>query len=282
MLKGITRQNGFTLIELLVVIAIIGILASIILIGYEGYTDKARLANVLQWAGSLSHLLGFNAVGVWTFDNISGATVYDDSGLGNNGTIVGGAVQVDGIIGKALQFDGVDDYVNLGAFAISGVPTGTFAAWVYGGAGETDGMIIDNRQFYIKWASGNIRLDILTTGGWAQGTGGVNLVLSLKNEKWYHLVVAKEQNMDIINVYIDGKLRLNFCDVCNPLGNCQCKAGNLSYSGTPHTLARYYSGGTYFKGRLDDVRIFKEAFIQAQVQQLYAEGLKTHQTIAKQ
>jgi len=41
-------QKGFTVLELLVVIAIIGILSSVILVSYNGYTDKARTAKTLQ------------------------------------------------------------------------------------------------------------------------------------------------------------------------------------------------------------------------------------------
>ena len=129
-------QKGFTLLELLVVIAIIGILSSIVLVSYNGYTAKARIARTLQWAGSINHSLGDRAVGVWTFDNISGSAVYDDSGLGNNGTINKGGNGtgcdiVDGVVGRAMSFDGVDDYVQLpSAVAPNGWSEITLSLWV--------------------------------------------------------------------------------------------------------------------------------------------------------
>jgi len=49
-------------------------------------------------------------VGYWKFDEGVGGTASDSSGNGNTGT-VGGAQWVDGVQGKALRFDGVDDYV---------------------------------------------------------------------------------------------------------------------------------------------------------------------------
>ena len=54
-------------------------------------------------------------VGYWSFDGqyIEEATSTDQSGEGNDGTIVGATPQA-GIIGQALSFDGVDDYVNMG------------------------------------------------------------------------------------------------------------------------------------------------------------------------
>ena len=47
-------------------------------------------------------------------------------------------------------------------------------------------------------------------------------------------------------------------------------------------LGRYYVNSSYvFNGILDDLRIYKQAYTQAQVEQLYAEGLSEHQNLAK-
>ena len=47
-------------------------------------------------------------VGYWKFDG----NASDSSGLGNNGTLVGGPTFTTGKIGQALSFDGVDDFVQ--------------------------------------------------------------------------------------------------------------------------------------------------------------------------
>jgi hypothetical protein len=56
-----------------------------------------------------------NLVAFYTMDNISGATLVDESPNGNDGTITG-ATAVAGQIGNALSFDGVNDKVALGDF----------------------------------------------------------------------------------------------------------------------------------------------------------------------
>ncbi|MCD6166783.1 DUF2341 domain-containing protein, partial [bacterium] len=52
-------------------------------------------------------------VGNWHFDEGSGSTAYDSSGNDNDGTLTNGPQWVDGKYGKALSFDGSDDYVDI-------------------------------------------------------------------------------------------------------------------------------------------------------------------------
>lgn len=51
-------------------------------------------------------------VGYWNFDEEKGTTVKDSSGSGANGTIEG-AKWVKGKVGNALEFDGVENYVEV-------------------------------------------------------------------------------------------------------------------------------------------------------------------------
>ncbi|MEN6498501.1 MAG: LamG domain-containing protein [Thermoguttaceae bacterium] len=68
-------------------------------------------------------------VGDWTFDG----TLQDSSGMNNNGTFYGGAATYgadrQGTAGKAIQFDGIDDRVGVGA---NGRPTNNFSfgGWI--------------------------------------------------------------------------------------------------------------------------------------------------------
>jgi hypothetical protein len=50
---------------------------------------------------------------VYLFENVSGNQVQDDSANSNTGTIVGDPQMVEGLKGKALQFDGVDDGISI-------------------------------------------------------------------------------------------------------------------------------------------------------------------------
>jgi len=56
-------------------------------------------------------------VGHWTFNEGAGTTASDSSGNNNTGTLINGPIWTTGKIGQALDFDGVNDYVDLGGGA---------------------------------------------------------------------------------------------------------------------------------------------------------------------
>jgi len=265
MLKLIKKQQGFTLLELLVVIAIIGLLASIVLVSYEGSTDKARIAKTLSWAGSVSHLLGDQAVGVWTFDNISGTTVYDDSGNNNNGTISGAAV-VDGVVGKALSSNGTG-YVNVGSSPLLTPQNITIEAWVKANFLGTWNGIISNMT---SWGTG-FSLQMGTAQNIAAMISGSYLRTSWvpKINVWYHIVSSHDAVTNLNILYVNGKEE-----------NRTTRAVSYEPNAKTYIGVFYTSPSLYFNGLIDDVRIFSEALPQARIEQLYADGLLTHQNLA--
>lgn len=71
-------------------------------------------------------------VGWWKFDEGSGIVSADSSGFGYDGKLNGmdDSDLVDGIMGKALEFDGVDDYVTIPPLDLAGTNTLTITAWI--------------------------------------------------------------------------------------------------------------------------------------------------------
>jgi len=269
-------QKSFTLLELLVVITIIGILSSIVIVSMSGSTDSASIAKGKAYAQQVHALLGANAVGVWNFDEGIGTTLTDISGYGNNGTLGKGAngtgldwVASD-IGGTALQFDGVDDYVDCGnnPDVTSIIGDLTLEAWVKPGDCTDSGVISTHygkndftRPYTLAVWSSNERPSIIfgTGTGWVLSTSPNSLTQNV----WHHLVGTISGND--IKLYVDGIL----------------EAKNI-FSGTRQTGSKLVLGsdastfGTSrrFNGLIDEVRIYSEALTATEIQKHYVQGLE--------
>jgi len=151
-------------------------------------------------------------VGYWTFNGAdidwSTNTAYDRSGQGNNGTIYGTKPAI-GKVGQALEFDGVNDYVDVGTG-----PTGvrTIAFWVYPETTTEYFVNLVSDTDYI-WANNGT----VTATGLTSPTIYVDGVVSntITANKWQYIVVTTDTAEDVNNLdigrtqdtnYLQGKM----------------------------------------------------------------------------
>jgi len=137
-------------------------------------------------------------------DEGSGGTAYDASGKGNNGAI-NGAAWIDGKYGKALSFDGVNDYVDCGSGASLNILGDiTIEAWVKPdtvtdnhnifcrGLHNTDGfrlVQVGSQLYYITYQSGTNQTTKSQVGSLAIGT-------------WHSVVVTRSGTS--AKIYVNG------------------------------------------------------------------------------
>ncbi len=116
------------------------------------------LADGSTAAGKLWSFTTGGFVGWWKLDEVDGTKVVDSSGNGHDGMIYGGATwqPEGGHAGGALEFDGVDDYVETGW--TPHLPMWTVAAWVKSPAAPTapvaSGPVHCEENFQISWNHG--------------------------------------------------------------------------------------------------------------------------------
>jgi len=150
--------------------------------------------------------------GIWRFDEGTGTTAYDSSGNGNHGT-VHGAIWTDGKIGKALEFDGVNDYVNMpdsNSLDITGKIT--LEAWIYPYTVTTMQVIVQKYNYSGPPYNGAYYLGV---GGYGYNNkilfglshNGYNFYYILSNTNiaantWTH--VAATSNGTHMIIYING------------------------------------------------------------------------------
>ncbi|MDE1966982.1 MAG: LamG domain-containing protein [Patescibacteria group bacterium] len=225
-----------------------------------------------SWKSNISSVgpstLYSGLVGWWTFDGNSMKTdVADSSGHGDNGTISGmslaSAVTI-GKIGQALSLSGSSAYVNVSPFPSAAHPL-SVSAWVYptslssgsfgGGVGGT---IIDENEGggtagWIFGIRNNNTLWFWPSGGNDKFSSG-----TVPLDKWTY-VTATYDGTDI-RFYLNGVLDSTQAMSAPQGGATFFKLGAQSW----------ITG--WWKGALDDVRIYDRALSAEEIGQLYAMG----------
>ncbi|MFZ3077270.1 MAG: LamG domain-containing protein, partial [Candidatus Aenigmatarchaeota archaeon] len=193
---------------------------------------------------------------------------YDASGNGNAGTLVnmnttGNATSgwADGRFGNALQFDGVNDYVDAGNGAslnnVFGSEIFTLEAWVYPKDWVNYRGIINKRSSnYYSASPGGLFADtsgikfIIGTGNDAETSTIINYKPTLNN--WHHIAgTARRINSTHTNMtlYVDGVIRGSALTTIDPQTN-----NNAT------TIGAVYANSRSFNGTIDEVRVWSKAF----------------------
>lgn len=217
----------------------------------DGSTAPSRV-----WSFTTAGLAGW-----WKLDETEGTKVADSSGKGHEGVIHGGPVwqPAGGKVAGALQFDGVDDYVDTGW--APQLPTWTVAAWVKSPAAPTSpvasGPVHAEKNFQINWNHGTDQCrgaaGVCVGGAWhAAGFG------ELKADTWYHL--AATYDGENLKAYKDGVLIM---DKADPSGNADLETETLKFG--RHALAT----DAFFTGTVDDVCVFAYPLNVDEVRALY-------------
>jgi prepilin-type N-terminal cleavage/methylation domain-containing protein len=270
--NNIENSQGFTLIELMVGIAIVGLLSSVILVATKGSTDKANIAKTMQWSRSIESLLGPYAVGIWNFDEGSGTTVSDLSGYGNDGTIYGASYTTDTPSGHgyALEFNGVDDYVEVSDdSSLDVTDTVSLGAWINqtGEAISRFQRVTDKNGAITMWLQDdNSNAHVRLTADKDEVAESVGFSTGIQKNIWYHLFFTydKDATDGRLKFYLDGEL----------LSTSNYYYGSMSTRVASLIIGNWGGVDRPWKGQIDDVRIYNRALDYVQTKALYYAGLE--------
>lgn len=187
----------------------------------------------------------------------------------------------------ALQFDGTDDYVNLGssvpwATNTSGTVSivfrldaslsgdGFFPLLGYGDLGVAGTMVNICARRVDTFASGQVRLDITTVNSGDGSTYGWTGATSLSVDTWYHAVIASDGSA--YTFYLDGAVE-SFSQRAGTGGNGRW-FGALTSPGTPSSRlgSVTLSGTPYYRAvSIADVAIWSRTLGSGEVAELYRQ-----------
>ncbi len=211
--------------------------------------------------------------GVWSGNSNSNNFTADVSKYGNNGNCSGMGAGCNwnssGRYGGGMQFDGVNDYVNVSNNSILGATNVvSVSAWIKKGV---NGVVlpivmkddpVNNRPNYgLDITSGNMLRFFGYNGTTAVGdTTGISFTTL---NQWTHVVGTFDGTYWII--YINGNLTRNISSVA-------------TLTTTTATLKIGYrsNNNNYFNGSIDEVRIYNRSLSASEVYQLYVSNLQKY------
>ena len=206
-----------------------------------------------------NHTASYGLVAWWGFNSGKGSTVYDDAGCGNYGVIHGASWTEDGKYGDALNFDGVTDYIDCGNDESLQVSDFTVNMWLNPSAfTETRRGIIQKTDYKHEFAI-NLHSDGAVDFYWGDGTnhvGGWDFLppSSIQFSNWQMLTLQREGS--VCRGYVNGQLVKEKSFTISPAVG----TGSL-------TIGKTYAG--YFKGVIDDVRVYNRALSDDEIEDLY-------------
>ena len=212
-------------------------------------------------------------IAYWPLDEGVGVTTMDASGHGHSGTLVNGPQWIDG---PYLDFDGENDYVDVGTFDVAGGAL-TLAAWIYS---EDLASCVASDCRILSKATGTAESDHYFMLSTIESGANTRLRFRLKTDDATSTLIASSGNLlentwsHVAAVY-DGSSMLLYLN-----GTLVGSAGNTgsltTNSGVPVWLGGNPPNGTDrpWDGLLDEVRIYDRALSVAEIQALPPPGAR--------
>ena len=196
----------------------------------------------------------------------------DASGGGYDGSVVGATLTSDkfGNSNSSYYFDGSGDYIDIGDQTdLEGFGAVTISAWINCGLMGGDSYNIAGKAGVYKIDYYNSKIRFLTGNDFA---GSILTTKStLSNNEWHHIVATYDGS--IKRVYID-----NIMDPTTVLTSGSLGANTKEVSIGAHR--QFETWDHFFKGAIDEVRIYDRALSQSEVTQLYNAPETTTMTIS--
>ncbi|MFB0553020.1 MAG: LamG domain-containing protein [Phycisphaerae bacterium] len=237
---------------------------------WTGLIDEVSIYNRSLSAGEVRYLAGFRPMVDPGTDNLIAyypldIDTLDASGNGNDGTVNGDPIFVDGVVGTAMEFDGAGDFLDCGNNPILALTDAvSISAWIkvavlgadHKVGGNQDGA---NGGYKMSVYNDKIEFEIRTSGNSAVLNRSVAGGTLLDVGVWYHVVGVYSLADGYIRTYVDGKLDRELLTT-EALG---ASPGALMIGCEPFSTGQYN-----FNGVMDDIRVYNKALSEDEARYL--------------
>src|SRR5262249_52193792 len=206
-------------------------------------------------------------IAAYGFNEGAGTTVADAAGTGNTGTLNGATWTTAGEFGQAPSFNGTSPYVGLGnAPSLQLTGSLTISAWINAAAFPVDDAAIVSKR---GTGDNGFQLDTTvdrgprTIGFKLTNSSGVNVArygsTALVPGQWYYVSGVYNAAAPTIDVYLH-----RLPNTAAPRGPAPASQQNPPL---PVVIGKRSGLSSFeFNGRIDEVRLYRTALTQAQIQ----------------
>lgn len=217
----------------------------------------------------------------WPLDETSGTTAVDIAGFPTNGTHVNGPTPGPGMVAGALNFDGVNDYVQVADHPSLNFGTGNLSidAWIKTNQSSGIQLILDKRveaatvqgySFFLGNGTLGFQLGIgagspiCSTGPSASCTNWGSGAF-VANGQWRHVAVTVDRSSTTGGrFYVDGVQVATFNPTVRP--------GSLTNVAPLRLGSRSSTVTGLYRGAMDEVELFPRVLTAAEVRSIYLAG----------
>ncbi len=234
---------------------------------YNGVIDEFKIHRIAFSESELRRrYYSQDMRGSWEFDDVKGSGIAaDDSGNGNTGTLTNMTTStcwLDGRVGRAVDFDGTNDYVDCGDdSSLEITDEVTVEAWVKPDTSSGSHVIAckGSYTYYLSTNSGNAEFKVgkADRSGWNVTATGTT---SLDSDRYYHIAGTYKDGVG--KVYVNGTAEDTDTGSNEDIG---------SYTSDLSIGADSSSSSAYFDGVIDQVNVYARELSSTEVNQRFTD-----------
>jgi len=208
-------------------------------------------------------------VGYWSFTG----NANDESGNNHHGTVNGPALTTErfDVANGAYSFDGVNDYIAIAPSSLVDNETAaTLSFWLKRGADDDYGLPIhtgNQGRIQTSVSKNSVSVGVTTNSNYdGSAPSEFGVTYDFIQTQWNHIILRYDGAGKTLQIYINGEFKKEtFAE-----GNIWAAQGCYLAFGVYYLFGSPNHG--YYKGILDDVRLYKRALSNSEIQSLYHEG----------
>jgi len=221
---------------------------------------RAEISNSANFKPKLNELAGY-----WSFDESKNNTTKDLSGNNNDGTLINAPKSVFGKIGQAYLFNGKNESIEIkNSEKINPEKAITIEAWVKP-LDSTQRIMgkynADSSGGWYFWFSPERKFVFSTTDG--SQYASVKSKKSYETAEWSHIAGEYDNETKILSLFVNGE----------KAGETTLLKGIIQSSNNL-TIGKFTDGGDgFFKGAIDEVRLYNRILNEKEIQESYSSTL---------